>query len=263
MAVAASLLRNEMRRHLLMNLGLVASCVVGGTVVTNERGLFVPLGIHSMSETAKAFAAMFTPSHLLPGFVNVQSVVPLEPFDVMADSRDLRRRLMESVDSTGGIGGDIAQTQTSELQAFNGPPIPVQEYAQNAPNATSGEGGGGQGGGSSDGGSSGGTASGGSSDGGAAPGGVTNTSTGNNASNGALNNSGINNVGSTLASTNDDTVTTNVTTPIDNGGGNTTPVPEPSMWLMMLAGFGAVGYRIRAIRRRKREAEEDAELGLV
>ncbi len=81
-----------------MNVSLVASCVVAGTVVTNERGLFVPLT--TMSETARAFSAMFTQSHLLPDnsdLTDVRMVSPLSPFEVTADSRDLRRRLMDSL----------------------------------------------------------------------------------------------------------------------------------------------------------------------
>ncbi|NIJ07693.1 hypothetical protein FHS31_001289 [Sphingomonas vulcanisoli] len=256
MAVAASLLRSEMRRHLLMNIGLVASCVAGGTVVTNERGLFVPLGIHSMSETAKAFAAMFTPSHLLPGFTNVQMITPLEPFDVTADSRDLRRRLME--DSVGDFSSPSADPDApvSDLAQYSGPAstLTVTELNENG-GKTGGEGkpGGSSGGSDSSGGSS------------SAPATQTAQSTGQDATTGGA--SPLNkNTGDLLASNqqtsnsevNGGDTTGNVTTPVDDGGG-VTPVPEPSMWLMMLAGFGATGYILRTARRRRAEAAHEVE----
>lgn len=224
MAVATSVLRSEMRRHLLTNLGLVAGLVIGGTVVTNERGLFVPLGLHGMSETAKAFSAMFTPSHLLPNFTNVKMVVPLEPFDVTADSRDLRRRLMEVADATGNPGDDAA-TQATQL-AQNGQPLTVTELADSSTSTRKTD---------------------------------TPSSTGApgqsvaDAGGGVFPPSPSSIIGSSLGGNNNETPPN--TTPIDAGGGTPggggAPVPEPSVWVMLLAGFGTVGYALRTARRRR------------
>ncbi|WP_174274859.1 PEPxxWA-CTERM sorting domain-containing protein [Sphingomonas bacterium] len=265
-----------MRRHLLMNVGLVASCVVGGTVVTNERGLFVPLGIHGMSETAKAFAAMFTPSTLLPGLTNVQMVAPLEPFDVTADSRDLRRRLMDAFADFSAPAADYNQ----EVAQFSSQTLSPTELASNAgplggvaPAGVAGAAGSdGAGAAVSDSGAvvaAGSDAASGST---ATAGGTSATKTADTASTGAaspLAKSTGDLLASNAATSNSEVNATPPTvdtpTPVEPPvvvspvtPPATTPVPEPSVWAMLLGGFGAIGYLQRSARRRRRAEAEAA-----
>jgi hypothetical protein len=232
MAIAASLLRGEMRRHLLMNFSLVASCVVAGTVVTNERGLFVPL-THGASETARAFSAMFTQSHLLPDnneLTDVRMVSPLSPFEVTADSRDLRRRLM---DSLSGFGDDAAANNT-ELSKLSDQTITPTELATNnvpqsaltTPAATQGKE--------------------------AAPTSTpapSPTPTDTSVLPPTTNKPTSPDVTPEQAKT----AQTDPTPPDDTGA-----VPEPSTWAMLIAGFGFVGYFLRNARRRALALVPDA-----
>lgn len=275
MAFAASMLRSEMRRHLLMNFSLVTACVVGGTVVTNERGLFVPIEFR-MSDTARAFSAMFTQSHLLPEqstLSDVRMVSPLDAFEVTADSRDLRRRLMENFQNFGGgdnnFGNDNQSNDpTNQLQqSFSRVENQALQVAEGgtgstiASNAnTSGTAGGGGGGGGNSGGSS-------SSGGGntVTTNSVTPTSgtTGTNQTS-QTSTTSVPTTTTTATSTPTTTapinpsspiITTNPTTGVDTVGA----VPEPSTWAMLIAGFGFVGYFLRTARRRKLALEADVE----
>jgi len=254
MAIAASLLRSEMRRHLLMNVTLVASCVVGGTVVTNERGLFVPL-THGMSETARAFAAMFTQSHLLPetNLTDVRMVSPLSPFEVTADSRDLRRRLMDSLswlpEQASEYNKELAQisdqTLTPTEVASNN--VPVNSFGTPAPAS-------GNNGGSS-----------------TTPSSTTTTPTTPTTTTPTAPTSSplVNNPTDPLPSSQQlanpdltpdqaNTVQNSNPTPTApaDSGGDVGAVPEPSSWAMLIAGFGLVGYFLRASRRRREVAAE-------
>jgi hypothetical protein len=271
MAIGASILRGEIRRHLLMNAGLVAGCVVGATVVTNERGLFVPITI-GMSDTSLAFAAMFTQSHLLDHEItNIQMVTPLAPFEVTADSRDLRRRLMDALESkndplappdpqkdgsvaafgsaaanvdrgvvlglsnggygkagseapAGGAPGAQAAATAAAAPAANGPtvaastaPLPTSAVQNNNQPALT----------------------------------VASIANANPAASQA--NSGVSD-GSALTADGGTTLG-------DSSGTDQTTgpaaVPEPSIWAMLIAGFGMIGFLLRASNRR-REDQVDA-----
>lgn len=235
MAIAASLLRGEMRRHLLMNLGLVASCVVAGTVVTNERGLFVPLV--TGSETARAFSAMFTQSHLLPDnndLTDVRMVSPLSPFEVTADSRDLRRRLMDSLswlpeqaaDNNHELTQLSEQTITpTELASNTVPPTAFNTPGSTAPAATSTS---------------------------TTPPAVTPPSTPP---------SDTSVLPPSTSKPSSPEVTPEQATQTETNKPPTNPtgaVPEPSTWAMLIAGFGLIGYFLRNARRRARELADGA-----
>lgn len=253
MAIAASVLRRESRRHLLMNVGLVASFVIGGTVVTNERGLFVPISFHG---GMSAFAAMFTQSRLLPEMTdptNMRMVSPLDPFEVLADPRDLRRRLMDALsDGDGEIGEVSDQTLTPIDPMANGgsrlalasADAPGSAGGDAATGATAGE-------------------QNSQSKSAAQPddtsganvlqtAGVASsvTNTGTDVPNGqaltAANSAGN---GSTSA------------TPADGApvGSGVAAVPEPSTWAMLIAGFGMIGHLLRTVgARRRRQGTEAA-----
>lgn len=252
MGIAASMLRSEMRRHLLMNVSLVASCVVGGTVVTNERGLFVPLNIHGMSDTARAFAAMFTQSHLLPDdndLTDVRMASPLDPFEVTADSRDLRRRLMDALDFLPQQAADYDK----ELAQVDGQ-LPVVEVANNVnPGAQVGV--------------AGAPAGGAGGAGAAAPEAaavVPQAAQAAQAQQAQQQQANVLPVTNTSATQTSPGMTQDqvATVMAANTPPTTTPttdqtvgaVPEPSNWAMLIAGFGMIGYLLRAAGRlRKRE----------
>lgn len=255
MAIAASLLRSEMRRHLLMNVTLVASCVVGGTVVTNERGLFVPL-THGMSETARAFAAMFTQSHLLPDATNltdVRMVSPLSPFEVTADSRDLRRRLMDSLswlpEQASEYNKELAQISDTTLTPTDIAQnvVPTNSFGTPAPTS---------GGSSSN--SNGGTTT--TTNTPSSTGTPTTTNTPSTSSSPLTSDPSVLPSSSTLA--NPDVTPTQAQTVQENNNPTPAPpaetgaVPEPSSWAMLIAGFGLVGYFMRASRRRRQLAAD-------
>ncbi len=264
MAIGASILRGEIRRHLLMNVGLVASCVVGATVVTNERGLFVPITV-DMSDTSRAFAAMFTQSHLLPDheITNVQMVTPLAPFEVTADSRDLRRRLMDALatsndpTSAGGVPGTPSEfsqnasqmpTLDNQVLSLSGP------GSQGTSAATGGGAGGGAGGGSP-------TVASTTSTTGSPP---STNGTGNTtqpitvASNSnAAQQQAASGVSDGSALTSDGGSTLGNSTGTDQNAGPAA-VPEPSIWAMLIAGFGMIGFLLRSRRKRDDKAEAAA-----
>lgn len=262
MAIGASILRGEIRRHLLMNVGLVASCVVGATVVTNERGLFVPITV-DMSDTSRAFAAMFTQSHLLPDheITNVQMVTPLAPFEVTADSRDLRRRLMDALatsnDPTGADGLPGSQSEYAQ-NASQVPTLDNQVLSLNGPSGGSTAGGGS----GSSGGTSGGTqaaAAGPTVASATAP--TSSTSTTNptpltvaNTNNTAQQQS-ASGVSDGSALTSDGGSSLGNSTGTDQSAGPAA-VPEPSAWAMLIAGFGMIGFLLRSRRKTDIPADE-------
>lgn len=158
MAGAIPMLQREQRRHLLMNGWLIAGFIVVGTAVTNERGIFRPLGFDgALSATARAFIAIAAPAGLdAPRLRDVRSVSSLSPFEVTAPSRDLRRRLIDAMDweegdgdgnapreplgigNGGGTGADtpvtVAQVDPSTLPpAFPTPPSVLGPTALNLP----------------------------------------------------------------------------------------------------------------------------------
>jgi hypothetical protein len=107
MADSIPMLKREQRRHLLMNGWLIAGFIVVGTAVTNERGIFRPVGLDGVSATARAFIAMASPGGLpglAPRLRDVRSVSGLDPFEVTAPSRDVRRRLIDAIDWAPGEG---------------------------------------------------------------------------------------------------------------------------------------------------------------
>ncbi|MDO6413420.1 PEPxxWA-CTERM sorting domain-containing protein [Sphingomonas sp. BIUV-7] len=125
MADTIPMLRREQRRHLLMNGWLIAGFIVVGTAVTNERGIFRPVGFDGLSATARAFIAMASPAGIGPRLRDVRSVSALDPFEVTAPSRDVRRRLIDAIDWMPGEGEDPTQTP---LSFGNGaPPITVAD----------------------------------------------------------------------------------------------------------------------------------------
>jgi hypothetical protein len=254
MAFAASLLRSEMRRHLFMNLGLVATCVTAGTVVTNERGLFVPIDFR-MSDTARAFAAMFTQSELAPArkLSDVSMVSPLDAFEVTADSRDLRRRLMEHFDETG-VGTDSFGQEPDANDPFQTSYVDNQtlttvsggEGSTVASNSVAGTG---SGSGAT-------TASNGAT---AASSSAASTAPASAASPTSV--PSARSAQNTAAAPN-----TTPSAPINpnnlavtGGAGDTVgAVPEPATWAMLITGFGFIGSILRSARRRKANGEAEA-----
>lgn len=126
MADAIPMLRREQRRHLLMNGWLIAGFIVVGTAVTNERGIFRPVGMDGLSATARAFIAMASPAglNLGPRLRDVRSVSALNPFEVTAPSRDVRRRLIDAIDWEPGDGQAPPQDQ---LSFGDGAPVTVAD----------------------------------------------------------------------------------------------------------------------------------------
>jgi hypothetical protein len=131
MADAIPMLRREQRRHLLMNGWLIAGFIVVGTAVTNERGIFRPVGMDGLSATARAFIAMASPAglNLGPRLRDVRSVSALDPFEVTAPSRDVRRRLIDAIDWEPGEGQSAPQDQ---LSFGDGAPITVADNGNGA-----------------------------------------------------------------------------------------------------------------------------------
>lgn len=115
MADTIPMVRREQRRHLLMNGWLIAGFIVVGTAVTNERGIFRPVGMDGLSATARAFIAVASPvgQALAPRLRDVRSVSSLDPFEVTAPSRDVRRRLIDAIDWVPGEGEQAAQEPLS------------------------------------------------------------------------------------------------------------------------------------------------------
>lgn len=239
MAIAASMLGSEMRRHLLMNVSLVASCIVGGTVVTNERGLFVPLSIHG---GMSAFAAMFTQSHLLPdtGLTDVRMISPLDPFEVTADSRDLRRRLM---DSLSWLPEEASEYNKELAQVSNQTLTPTELASNDSPDTVVGGATGGTGGSASD------SSSGGST----AP--VAKQQQQQQQQTSILPSSkaqAMPDVTPEQAAAANATADTTTQPTTDVG---VAAVPEPSSWAMLIAGFGMIGYLLRTRARREPAGE--------
>lgn len=125
MADGIPMFRREQRRHLLMNGWLIAGFVIVGTAVTNERGIFRPVGMDGMSATARAFIAMASPATPSPRLRDVRSVSSLAPFEVTAPSRDLRRRLIDAIDYDPG---EAAPTEAEPL-GFGPSPLPNIQIA--------------------------------------------------------------------------------------------------------------------------------------
>jgi hypothetical protein len=128
MADTIPMVRREQRRHLLMNGWLIAGFVVVGTAVTNERGIFRPVGFDGLSATARAFIAIASPTGLpglSPRLRDVRSVSSLSPFEVTAPSRDVRRRLIDALDweEGDGVGPDLPQ----EALSFANAPVTVAD----------------------------------------------------------------------------------------------------------------------------------------
>ncbi|QJU59666.1 PEPxxWA-CTERM sorting domain-containing protein [Sphingomonas sp. AP4-R1] len=127
MADTIPMVRREQRRHLLMNGWLIAGFIVVGTAVTNERGIFRPVGMDGLSATARAFIAVASPAGLpglAPRLRDVRSVSSLDPFEVTAPSRDVRRRLIDAIDWVPGEGDQPAQ---EPLSFGPGAPITVAD----------------------------------------------------------------------------------------------------------------------------------------
>ena len=130
MADGVPMLRREQRRHLLMNGWLIAGFVIVGTAVTNERGIFRPLGFNgALSATARAFIAIASPAGLngldAPRLRDVRSVSSLAPFEVTAPSRDLRRRLIDAMDWEEGDGDGTQEPLSIGSGGGTGPSAPL------------------------------------------------------------------------------------------------------------------------------------------
>lgn len=133
MADTIPMLRREQRRHLLMNGWLIAGFVIVGTAVTNERGIFRPVGFDGLSATARAFIAMASPAGLpglSPRLRDVRSVSSLNPFEVTAPSRDVRRRLIDALDWEPGDGEPGLPQQPL---SFGDTPLTVADVGDTAP----------------------------------------------------------------------------------------------------------------------------------
>jgi hypothetical protein len=140
MADTIPMLRREQRRHLLMNGWLIAGFIVVGTAVTNERGIFRPVGLDGLSATAKAFLAVASPAgpmSLMPRLRDVRSVSSLDPFEVTAPSRDVRRRLIDAIDWEPGDGENPNAGQ--EPLGFNVPQAMMADASDSANNAIPGQ----------------------------------------------------------------------------------------------------------------------------
>jgi hypothetical protein len=132
MADTIPMLRREQRRHLLLNGWLIAGFIVVGTAVTNERGIFRPVGVDGLSATARAFVAIASPAGLTtPRLRDVRSVSSLDPFEVTAPSRDVRRRLIDAIDWVPGEGEQRAQ----EPLSFGASPITIADASNSGNNA--------------------------------------------------------------------------------------------------------------------------------
>lgn len=140
MADTIPMLRREQRRHLLMNGWLIAGFIVVGTAVTNERGIFRPVGLDGLSATAKAFMAVASPAgpmSLMPRLRDVRSVSSLDPFEVTAPSRDVRRRLIDAIDWEPGEGENPDAGQ--EPLAFNVPQAMMADASDSGNNPIPGQ----------------------------------------------------------------------------------------------------------------------------
>ncbi len=136
MADTIPMLRREQRRQLLMNGWLIAGFIVVGTAVTNERGIFRPVGTDGLSATARAFVAIASPAGLAtPRLRDVRSVSSLDPFEVTAPSRDVRRRLIDAIDWVPGEGEAPAQ----EPLSFGTGPITIADASNSGNNNAPGQ----------------------------------------------------------------------------------------------------------------------------
>lgn len=251
MAGGTSILLKEQRRHRLMNLLLILLFVLGGFAITNQRSLFNPATIDSLiSATARAFAAVAAPSDFGGRRMDhVPMVLPLPPLNAHALPREVRRRLTDALSTIPDDSGDNQPITNNPPLGFAGLP---QFASFNAPNP-------------------------GSSFGGPAPtfGFGPDFITGPGSDQPVCTQTGT-------ASTNDPsctqpggkqtcTQTNGQTTDPSNtqdcsgqqgnnpggsgstGGSGNGPgaVPEPSAWAMMILGFGAVGFALRARRQRR------------
>lgn len=87
---AVPLMHREMRRHFVMNCCLVATAVVGGIAITNERGVFSPLGFNPFSAYAQALGTIANP---VRGLFAVPSATPLSRLGQPGVVPGLRRTL--------------------------------------------------------------------------------------------------------------------------------------------------------------------------
>lgn len=116
--MAASRLVLEQRRHWRISFGLMSICLVSGVAVTNERGLFVPIGDFdkALAATVKAFAAISGPPGGRLDWSDIARVTKLTDADttVAEESsglvlRDLQRlRKLTMAEETRGPDEEIA-----------------------------------------------------------------------------------------------------------------------------------------------------------
>lgn len=116
--MAASRLVLEQRRHWRISFGLMSICLVSGVAVTNERGLFVPIGDFdkALAATVKAFAAISGPPGGRLDWSDIARMTKLTDADTtVADEagglvlRDLQRlRKLTMAEETRGPDEEIA-----------------------------------------------------------------------------------------------------------------------------------------------------------
>lgn len=116
--MAASRLVLEQRRHWRISFGLMSICLVSGVAVTNERGLFVPIGDFdkALVATVKAFAAISGPPGGRLDWSDVARMTKLTNADTTVGDeagglvlRDLQRlRKLTMAEETRGPDEEIA-----------------------------------------------------------------------------------------------------------------------------------------------------------